>query len=38
MLVLCKEVEFRPRRVICQSQGLVNGTQVFEATITGMPM
>jgi len=38
LLFLGKEVEFRPRRIICQGQGLVNGTTVFEATIIGMPM
>jgi 3-hydroxyacyl-[acyl-carrier-protein] dehydratase len=38
LLLLGKELEFRPRRSICQAQGLVRGTLVFEATITGMPM
>ncbi len=38
ILILGKEVEFRPRRIVCRSQILVRGTMVFEATITGMPM
>jgi 3-hydroxyacyl-[acyl-carrier-protein] dehydratase len=38
LIILCKELEFRPRRCICATQGLVNGNLVFEATITGMPM
>jgi 3-hydroxyacyl-[acyl-carrier-protein] dehydratase len=38
-LYLCGvEVEFRPRRFIFAAQGLVNGTLVFEATVSGMPM
>ncbi len=36
LLVLAKEVEIRPRRFICKSQGVVSGRLVFEATITGM--
>ena len=38
LLIVAKEVEFRPRRVICACQGLVNGTIVFEGQVTGMPM
>lgn len=38
LLLLGKQVEFRPRRIICQAQGLVGGTTVFEGTIIGMPM
>ncbi len=38
LLILGKQVEFRPRRCICEVQGLVKGTIVFEARITGMPM
>jgi 3-hydroxyacyl-[acyl-carrier-protein] dehydratase len=34
--VLAKEVEIRPRRFICRTQGVVGGRLVFEATITGM--
>jgi 3-hydroxyacyl-[acyl-carrier-protein] dehydratase len=37
LILLDKGVEFRPRRIICEAQGLVNGTTVFEATIIGMP-
>lgn len=28
--------EFRPRRIVCKTQGVVDGRLVFEATITGM--
>jgi 3-hydroxyacyl-[acyl-carrier-protein] dehydratase len=28
--------EVRPRRTVCQTQGFVNNTMVFEGTITGM--
>lgn len=38
LILLGKLVEFRPRRIICKSQALVNGTTVFEGTIIGMPM
>lgn len=38
LVLLGQQVEFRPRRSICKGQGLVRGTLVFEATITGMPM
>ena len=38
LLIIAKELEFRPRRVICAAQGLVNGTIVFEGEVTGMPM
>jgi 3-hydroxyacyl-[acyl-carrier-protein] dehydratase len=38
LLLLGIETECRPRRVTCKIQGLVRGTMVFEATITGMPM
>lgn len=38
LLILCREIEFRPRRMISKTQGLVNGNLVFEAQITGMPI
>ncbi|MEX0654718.1 MAG: 3-hydroxyacyl-ACP dehydratase FabZ family protein [Phycisphaeraceae bacterium] len=38
LIILCEETEFRRRRCICNTQGLVNGNLVFEAQITGMPM
>lgn len=38
LLVLMKQIEFRKRRCVCDAQGLVNGSLVFEARITGMPM
>jgi len=37
LILLGKEIEYRRRRIICAGQGLVNGTTVFEVTITGMP-
>lgn len=36
--LLCKRTEERPRRIICQTQGIVDGAIVFEAVITGLPM
>jgi 3-hydroxyacyl-[acyl-carrier-protein] dehydratase len=33
-----KQVDLRKRRSICAVQGLVRGTMVFEAQITGMPI
>lgn len=38
LLILGKEVDNRPRRSIYHTQGLVEGTLVFEATVRGMPM
>ena len=38
LLMLVKEVSFRPRRFICAGQGLINGKLVFEGQITGMPI
>ena len=38
LIVLCAQVEFRRRRCVCKAQGVVDGTIVFEGTITGMPM
>lgn len=38
LIILAEALETRPRRHICAAQGLVNGTMVFEAIITGMPM
>ena len=38
LMILCKEIEFRPRRCVCKTQALVNGSLVFEATIKGMPI
>lgn len=37
LILLGKGVDFRPRRIVCLAQGLVRGTTVFEAKITGMP-
>jgi 3-hydroxyacyl-[acyl-carrier-protein] dehydratase len=38
LLLLCEGIEFRMRRSICIAQGVVRGTIVFEAKITGMPL
>ncbi len=34
--VLTRELSYNPRRFVSETQGLVNGKLVFEATITGM--
>jgi len=36
LYLLADELEFRPRRFICKTQGIVDGAVVFEAQITGM--
>lgn len=36
--LLCQVVNFRPRRSICDVQGIVNSKLVFEGTVTGMPI
>lgn len=38
LYLLGQEVKFKPRRLICAAQGVVNGSLVFEANITGMPI
>ncbi len=38
LYIVGQQVEFRPRRCICDVQGMVSGTMVFAARITGMPM
>ena len=38
LLLLGQGLEFKPRRCICATQGLVGHNQVFEAKITGMPI
>ena len=38
LLILGEEINFRPRRAICQCQAVVNGNLVFEARIKGMPL
>ena len=35
--ILAKATEVKRRRSICRCQGVVNGSQVFECTVTGMP-
>lgn len=36
--VVGRATQVKPRRVVCDTQGFVNGTLVFEGTITGMPV
>jgi len=36
LYLIGKLTENRPRRIICQTQGVVNGQMVFQAQITGM--
>ncbi len=35
LYVLCKRTERRPRRITAETQGVVNGRMVFQATIIG---
>jgi len=37
-VIVGKAREVRPRRTICDAQGFVDGTMVFQAVITGMPI
>jgi len=38
LIILGKLIEHRPRRFICDTQGLVNGNLVYQGQITGMPI
>lgn len=38
LYLLIDGFNMKPRRAICNAQGVVNGNLVFQATITGMPM
>jgi 3-hydroxyacyl-[acyl-carrier-protein] dehydratase len=38
LVILCQEIELRPRRSVSLVQGLVRGSLVFEGKITGMPI
>jgi 3-hydroxyacyl-[acyl-carrier-protein] dehydratase len=38
MYILAKGVEIRPRRTVCDTQGIVDGRLVFEARVTGLPI
>lgn len=38
MYLIEKIVEVRPRRIVCDAQGIVDGRLVFEARIIGMPL
>lgn len=38
LYILCVSVEYRPRRVISDTQGVVDARLIFEARITGMTL
>ena len=38
LYILGEGIESRPRRMVCAVQAIVDGVQVFEARITGMPL
>ena len=38
LLLLSREVENRSRRIVCDTQAIVDGTLVFEATVTGLAL
>lgn len=38
MYFILKATDIRPRRTICDAQGIVDGKLVFEARITGLPI
>ncbi len=38
LLLMCKQVEMRSRRQVCLTQGVVDGSLVFQGKITGMLM
>ena len=38
LYLLCKGTEFRPRRIVSDTQGVANGKLVFEARITGLTL
>lgn len=38
MYILAKAIDLRPRRIVCDVQGVVDGRIVFEGQITGVPM
>lgn len=38
LVVVGREIELKRRRIVTATQGFVDGTMVFEAEITGMPL
>ncbi|MCP4593944.1 MAG: beta-hydroxyacyl-ACP dehydratase [bacterium] len=38
LLLLCREIDNRTRRIICETQAIQDGVLVFEATITGLAL
>lgn len=38
MYFILKAIDIRPRRTVCDAQGVVDGKLVFEARITGLPI
>jgi 3-hydroxyacyl-[acyl-carrier-protein] dehydratase len=37
-VIVGRGIQMKPRRMICQTQGFVGATMVFEGVITGMPV
>lgn len=38
LYVLCECGDYRPRRIVCSTQGICNGKLIFEAVVTGVAM
>ncbi len=38
LILVCREIENRSRRIICETQAFVAGALAFEATITGLAL
>ena len=38
LYILCAAIEYRPRRIISGTQGVIGGKLIFEAKITGVPL
>lgn len=38
LILAGRSIDVRPRRMICEVQGFIDGTMVFEGQITGMPI
>ena len=38
LYIMAREVKFKPRRFICETQGVVDGKLVFQAKVSGIPI
>ncbi|HEX9785851.1 MAG TPA: hypothetical protein VGA56_24375, partial [Opitutaceae bacterium] len=38
LYLLCRALDYRPRRILSATQGVIDGRLVFEATITGLTL